>query len=171
VSAAIAVPALPGPFGKKAKSEEASGDKAVSVPFLALPGTAKQNKEPRPDWRDLLVMNIPRWFDRNGEKITSQQLSASHVLGYRIHTYGTSIEPTEDKKVIRRRVRVDLHLRLIETNTGKLVWADRVSIGKSEKFPSDIRGLLSAPRYEYTVPQYSGTDKGKKRGLGGLFSK
>ena len=139
--------------------------------MLALPGAKQAEKEVLPDWRNLLVSEIPRWFDRNGGKVTSQQDSATHVLGYRIHTYGVSVEPTEDKKVIRRRVRVDLQLRIIETKTGKLTWADRVSIGKREKFPSDMRALLSGPRYDYTTPQYSGSDKSKKGGLGALFSK
>ena len=165
-SAVAALPALP--IGKKGK---AAADGDAPAPLLALPGAKKAEKEVLPDWRNLLVSEIPRWFDRNGAKVVSQQDSATHVLGYRIHTYGVSIEPTEDKKVIRRRVRVDLQLRIIETKTGKLTWADRVSIGKSEKFPSDMRGLLSGPRYDYTTPQYSGSDKGKKGGLGALFSK
>jgi len=145
-------PSLPG-FG-------GGGDADVGLPPIADAATSK-----RPDYADLFILDVPRWFARDGKRIVTEQFSATHILGYRLIYYGTSIEPTEEEDVIKRITRADIVLRLINTKFGTVEWSDRVRFSKVDKYPEDARGQLSRKRFTYTAPQY----KGKKGGIGGAL--
>ncbi len=144
--------------------------KATAAADPGLPPIADAATSKRPDYADLFILDVPRWFKKDGKRIVTEQMSATHVLGYRLIYYGTSIEPTEEEDVIKRITRADIVLRLINTKFGTVEWSDRVKFSKVDRYPEDARAQLSRKRFSYTAPQYKGkSGGGPLGGLGGLL--
>ena len=154
----IAAPAVP-KLGAKAK---AGADSDPGLPPIAAAATSK-----RPDYADLFILDVPRWFAKDGKRIVTEQMSATHVLGYRLLYYGTSIEPTEDEDVIKRITRADVTLRLINTKSGTVEWSDRVKYSKVDRYPEEAKAQLSRKRFDYTAPQFKGKDDSNRGGFFG----
>jgi len=152
----ISMPAPP------AMAARGGGKSDPGLPPIADAATSK-----RPDYADLFILDVPRWFSKDGKRIVTEQMSATHILGYRLIYYGTSIEPTEEEDVIKRITRADMVLRLINTKYGTVEWSDRVRFSKVDKYPEDARAQLSRKRFSYTAPQYKGKSGGG--GLGGVL--
>ncbi len=162
--AAVSAAAIPPVSMPKAPKLAA---KAPAAADPGLPPMPEATTSKRPDYADLFILDVPRWFTKDGKRIVTEQMSATHVLGYRLIYYGTSIEPTEDDDVIKRITRADLVLRLINTKYGTLEWSDRVKFSKVDKYPEDAKAQLSRKRFSYTAPQYKGKSSGGV--LGGLL--
>jgi len=162
--AALGAAAIP-PVAIPVPAKPASGDAAGE----GLPPIAQAATSTRPDYADLFILDVPRWFARDGKRIVTDQSSATHVLGYRLIYYGTSIEPTEDDDIIKRITRADIVLRLINTKLGTVEWSDRIHYSRTDKFPEDARAQLSRKRFTYSAPQYQGKTGAAGGGLGGLF--
>jgi len=144
----------------RAKSEEEAAKAAAPPPpAAATPGASLGDvnniaTESR-NYRDLFSKIIlPNWFAADGSKITTDQASATHLLAYRVLTYGTAVFKTINEASIRREVRIDLILRLIRVDDGVVEWSDRVFHTYDEQLPAELESALDESPYTFSPSQY-----------------
>lgn len=143
--------------------KEASGSAIVT----AIPGAgalAMDSTQPAErNYRELFAsVLLPTWFKKDGSKIVAEQASATHILGFRVLTYGAAIEAGSMKETIERTVRIDLILRLIRTADGAVIWSDRLTYEKKESFPDTLSHDLREDHYGFYPLQYAPHSAKKK---------
>ncbi|MFM2152680.1 MAG: hypothetical protein RL199_1115, partial [Pseudomonadota bacterium] len=52
----------------------------------------------------------PTWLTKDGDRVTTSQSSATHILAFRVLSYGATLTPNSDSAIVDRRIRIDLVL-------------------------------------------------------------
>lgn len=147
--------------GKCPKSAPLQGqgkDKTVSKQKLTV------GEEPEPIAQDELDsleyehifagVNLPTWYQKNGDRITASQSAATHVLAYRVQTLGTHLEP-DSETALRRKTGIDIVLRLFRTKDGVVVWSERFHVENLDTHPKTLAKKLNASPFEFYGTQFS----------------
>jgi hypothetical protein len=106
----------------------------------------------------------PTWVTKDGDRVATSQSSATHILAFRVLSYGATLTPNEDASLVDRRIRIDLVLRLIRTEDGIVTWSDRlthetVEMHRSRYVPRLLSSVMEfRPLVTMTVDEDAATE-------------
>ena len=122
---------------------------------LAIGRSAGESEPPRdgaPLSRRLEFESSAVISDAEGSARTSLT-TATRILEYRILHCGVWVGLDPDQDVLRRRVRVELLLRVVEPEHGIVLWSDRVSYEDEGKLPPAAEGVVGLEKYVFYPPR------------------
>lgn len=105
---------------------------------------------------EVYQFGIPGCLSQDGEQIVVEQVSATHILAYRVLYFGVALHESTEQGFVDRMMRIDLLLRVVDPSYGVVLWADRVSFDRTQKVSDELAPLLARERFEYFAPQLEG---------------
>lgn len=148
-------------------AEGADGEQGAPATSAGVDCSARPQVMAEHGYPEVYELGVPECLCDGADPVQSEQVAATHLLGYRVLYYGVTLEDASGSGWVDRVVRIDLLLRLIDTKHGVVTWADRVSLESRETVPESLAPLLGRERFEYQSPQFGGVKEGADRSLDG----